>query len=188
MYSLRWHAGPSNSTCHCVCRAIGRRSRTTPGAGFRCSLIPDSPIVRSTARPLRVGRTTPVFAVAYASEDLPRIRRTSRLVGRARLPRRHGVRMAIGSTSSISSQTADSSAFSEPWWGTLNADAVPDGRASSSIIFNWMRQSAGCPRHGPRRETRRRRGRWSSRTLPSYILPPFARCHVCGRHANAKPR
>ena len=145
MYSLRWHAGPSNSTCHCVCRAIGRRSRTTPGVGVRRSLIPDSPIVRSTARPLRVGRTAPVFAVAYASEDLRRIRRTSRLVGRGRLPLRHGVRMATGSTSSISSHTAGSSALSEPWWETLNADAVPNGRASSSSIFNQPRRSRSAP-------------------------------------------
>ena len=57
-----------------------------------------------------------------------------------------GVRMATGSSSSNRSHTAGSSAFPEPWCGTLNTEAIPAPRASSSTIATQPCLSRSDPR------------------------------------------
>ena len=74
------------------------------------------------------------------------IRSMSRSVGSTPRPRRQGARTATGSSSSICSHTAGSSAFEEPWCGILYTEALPDGRSVSPRITTQPFLSKSAPR------------------------------------------
>ena len=91
--------------------------------------MPDSRMVRSTVGCPFDDLVMPGFAVAYAFGVQEQRRRTSRGRGRRPRPLCHGVSTANGSGTSIRRHTACSWAPSDPWCGTLNTDACPDGRS-----------------------------------------------------------
>ncbi len=74
------------------------------------------------------------------------IRSVSCSVGNAPRPRRQGARTATGSSSSIRSHTAGSSASAEPWCGILYTEALPGGRRVSPRIATHPFLSKSAPR------------------------------------------
>ena len=91
--------------------------------------MPDSRMVRSTVGCPFDDLVMRGFAVAYAFGVQERRRCMSRGRGRRPRPLCHGVSTARGSGTSIRRHTACSWAPSDPWCGTLNTDACPDGRS-----------------------------------------------------------
>ena len=112
--------------------------------------MPDSRTVRSTMRTRRRARAVePEVALTYAFAVISRILRLSWRFGTTRPPRLHGVMTATGSGSSMVSHTRGSWALSDPWCGTLNADAFAERPRG---ILNDRRPAAplevGTQQHG----------------------------------------
>lgn len=106
--------------------------------------MPDSRMVRSTVGCPFDDLVMRGFAVAYAFGVQERRRRTSRGRGRRPRPLCHGVSTARGSGVSIRRHTSCSWASSDPWCGTLNTDACPDGRSRlARIRFQPCRATSG---------------------------------------------